>query len=414
MKIGARSATAAVLISACANGDLPTPGIVRDSAGVTIVQNNARVWRSGQEWRIGQELFRIGTGGAAAGQELHRVAGAVRLSGGAIVIANAGTAELRRYSADGRYLGSSGGEGEGPGEFRSLTWIGRTDDDSILAWDARLLRVSVFSSEGEYIRTYSPELEEELVGQRVEGTVGEGRLVMRRGSSFEPVGGGGGVQRQPLTVWRIDPEGQIELSIGPFLGETVELRPARNGEGIIRTQVPFGTTTLIGAHAGRIYVSESSLFDIHVYGPDGTLERRIRRPADSLPVTASDLTAWIESQLAPLPPIEEIRAGMRASLERLTPADFIPVLQTLALDTEGNLWVESGRHADSPLATYSVFDPGGAWLGDVTLDGSMEVLEIGENGVIVLVRDELDVESVRVLALHRPGVATSLGPGRQD
>jgi hypothetical protein len=231
---------------------------------------------------------------------------------------------------------------------------------------------------------------------------------MTRGSSFEPVGGAAGVQRQPLTVWRINPEGQIELSIGPFAGEAVELRPARSGEGIIRTPVPFGATTHIAANSGRIHVSESGQFDIRVYGPDGMLERKIRRPADSLPVTASDLTAWIEAQLAPLPPIEDIRAGMRASFEQLTPADFIPLVQSLAFDAEGNLWVESGRHAEALLATYSVFDAGGAWLGDVTLDGSMEVLEIGDDFVIVLVRDELDVESVRLLALERPSASTAI------
>jgi hypothetical protein len=384
------------------------PGIVRDSAGIQIVQNNAPVWRPGEKWRIGPELLRIGAGESADGEELHRVAGAVRLSDGSIVIADGGSAELRRYTADGRYVGSSGGAGEGPGEFRSLTWIGRTEGDSILAWDGRLLRVSVFSPGGEYARTYSPELEEELVGQRVVGATGEGRLVMTRGSSFEPVGGVAGIQRQPLTVWRIDPEGQIELSIGPFAGETVELRPARSGEGIIRTSVPFGATTHIGANSGRIHVSESGRFDIHVYGPDGMLERKIRRPADSLPVMASDLTAWIEAQLAPLPPIADVRAGMRASFERVTPADFIPLVQSLVVDAEGNLWVESGRHAEDLLATYSVFDAGGAWLGDVTLDGGMEVLEIGDDFVIVLVRDELDVESVRLLALERPSASTAI------
>jgi hypothetical protein len=387
---------------------MPSPGIVRDSAGIQIVQNNAPVWRPGEEWRIGRELLRIGAGESTDGQELHRVVGAVRLSDGSIVIADGGSAELRRYTADGRYVGSSGGAGEGPGEFRSLTWIGRTEGDSILAWDGRLLRVSVFSSGGEYARTYSPELGEELVGQRVVGAAGEGRLVMTRGSSFEPVGGEGGVQRQPLTVWRIDPAGHLELSIGPLAGETVELRPARTGEGIIRTPVPFGATTHIGANSGRIHVSESGRFDIHVYAPDGTLERRIRRSADSLPVTAADLTAWIEAQLAPLPPIEDIRAGMRASFERVTPADFLPLVQSLAFDAEGNLWVESGRHAEDPLATYSVFDPGGTWLGNVTLDGTMEFLEIGGDFVIVLVRDELDVESVRVLALERQSAPAAI------
>ncbi|WP_419943063.1 hypothetical protein [Candidatus Palauibacter sp.] len=59
----------------------------------------------------------IGTAGGDPAYELFRVGGAMRLSDGRIVVANAGTGELRVYDPDGIHLASWGGQGDGPGEF---------------------------------------------------------------------------------------------------------------------------------------------------------------------------------------------------------------------------------------------------------------------------------------------------------
>jgi hypothetical protein len=68
-----------------------------------------------------------------------------------IVIANAGTSELRYHDARGSWLRSVGGQGEGPGEFRTLTNIWRMRGDTLLAWDTRLRRLSFFAPGGEFV-----------------------------------------------------------------------------------------------------------------------------------------------------------------------------------------------------------------------------------------------------------------------
>jgi len=111
---------------ACAGDSAPSESTttIRDSTGITIVENSAPKWTETDAWTLGPTpTLRIGGLDGAPEYELFRVAGARRLDDGRIVIANSGTHELRFYDADGTYLQSVGREGDGPGEFRRLRLI---------------------------------------------------------------------------------------------------------------------------------------------------------------------------------------------------------------------------------------------------------------------------------------------------
>ena len=83
--------------------------------------------------------------------QLHRAQSSVLLGDGRIVVANAGSQELRFFDSEGLYLSAVGGDGEGPGEFRFPTRVRRAGQDSLLVWDQRLQRVSFFDLEGTYL-----------------------------------------------------------------------------------------------------------------------------------------------------------------------------------------------------------------------------------------------------------------------
>ena len=85
--------------------------------------------------------------------ELFRVTGAVWLSDGRVVVVNGGTAELRYYDREGRFLRRVGGRGKGPGEFTALTRVYRAAGDTVLGYDAWYLdRLSVFDERGDFVR----------------------------------------------------------------------------------------------------------------------------------------------------------------------------------------------------------------------------------------------------------------------
>ena len=72
--------------------------IVRDSAGIRIVENTTPLWQPGQEWRLSAEpVVDIGSVSAGEEYELFQVWSPVRLSNGSIVVVNGGSQELRFY-----------------------------------------------------------------------------------------------------------------------------------------------------------------------------------------------------------------------------------------------------------------------------------------------------------------------------
>ena len=87
------------------------------------------------------------------------------------------------------------------------------------------------------------------------------------------------------------------------------------------------------------------------------------------------------------------------------PAHRLPVVPAFAgleVDAVGFLWVAGYRGPGDDRPTYEILDPQGAWVGRVVLPPGAEILEIGFDYLLVLQRDELDVEYVRLFALTRP------------
>ena len=96
-----------ILLGLCGcTGPLKTDtALVRDSAGVTIVENFGPAWSDGEAWHTSAEpAVDIGGENADANYNLFQVTDATRLRDGRLVIANAGTNELRFYDQSGRHV----------------------------------------------------------------------------------------------------------------------------------------------------------------------------------------------------------------------------------------------------------------------------------------------------------------------
>src|SRR5690606_28856279 len=100
----------------------------RDSVGVRVVEHQ-QVAESEQPTRVARIDERpsviIGGASAEANHELYRVRGAAALVSGRLVVAVAGSYELRYYDQTGKFLLRTGGQGNGPGEFRAVTALWR-------------------------------------------------------------------------------------------------------------------------------------------------------------------------------------------------------------------------------------------------------------------------------------------------
>jgi hypothetical protein len=155
-----------LLALACTGGDgegsskgtpLAIPPTVRDSAGITIVENVEPQWAAGSEWRVGGLLTVIGEVPGDPAHELFRAREGTRQSNGDVAVGNSSNGEIRLFRQDGSHIRTVGSTGGGPGEFRganAMRALQRVPGDTLIAWDIYAQRVSVFAPDGEFVRSF--------------------------------------------------------------------------------------------------------------------------------------------------------------------------------------------------------------------------------------------------------------------
>ena len=190
--------------------------VVRDSAGVTIVENERSAPDTRLGWRIAESpTLSIGAFEGDPAYELYQVMDAARLPDGRIVVANAGTGELRVFDASGAHLESWGGRGEGPGEFGEFAapfsveaWPG----DSIAASDTYARRVSIFDAHGVHGRTFV--LEDPYY--RLFGVMPDGKMCLGTIPAFEAGTMGTGMVRREVEYAIASPDGSLHVALGTY------------------------------------------------------------------------------------------------------------------------------------------------------------------------------------------------------
>lgn len=401
--------SAALTLNGCGDGGrTPSRATVRDSAGITIVENEpGGVWRDGETWTLSAEpVLDIGVLEGDEVYQLHLAADAVRLSDGRIVVANAGTHELRFYGSDGRHLRSVGRQGGGPGEFERIDALDRPAGDTLAVWDTEALRLSSFTPDGELVRSVSAALTEPGFGQRHYGTFSDGSFVLRASFSPNAFTSGEGLRRDTTAYKRYN--GADGATV-----DTIALTPGMeafvqsSGDMLRVNLVPFHRASHAAVHGEDAYVGVSDRFEIRVTDARGALRRIVRLDVDLTPVTDADVRLYAETNAADrLSPEERddpsaVQRSVQTIIDRPRPETF-PMFDALVVDDVGFLWVrEYERPGAEGPRHWDVFDPDGRLLGTVQMPPRFEVFEIGADFVLGHARDDVDIEHVRLYELTR-------------
>ena len=99
----------------------------------------------------GTELFRLGDSNDAGTRSFSQPPRGVILHNGDVVVNDVWSSEIRRYDPEGTLVWVAGREGEGPGEFRGLDWVGLSPDGTIAAWNASDAQLSFFDEVGRFL-----------------------------------------------------------------------------------------------------------------------------------------------------------------------------------------------------------------------------------------------------------------------
>lgn len=396
----ALSVLAALFASGCAGDDAGARTVaITDSAGVEVVTNldlEAPAWRLSDAPRLD-----LGTVGEEGPEQFFRVRAATVLSDGGVAIANAGSQEIRIFGSAGEHLRSFGREGEGPGEFRAIAALRQVVGDSLVVWDARLRRFTVFGASGALARSYS--IQHEVLNPGILGILTDGGAVI--GGPWFDFGADGPSERLVPIYAR-------QVVISPT-GELVDTLPrqlygrfGRTMRGVSVIGRPlFAPLLTAAADDGGYWVGTGEMEEVVRYRLDGSVRRIVRWPGAERTVTGELVDAALQCDLEDADPVRH--AEIRQMYASRPVAERAPPYAELGVDREGALWV---RRWEPPCfegsSRWMVFAPGGAHLAHVETPARMRVLEIGSDYVLGVALDDFDVEHVQIWGLTR----TDAGP----
>ena len=388
---------------------------ISDSAGVSIVINTAPRWATTTPWRLSENpALEIGAVDGEPAYLFDRVVGAITLSDGQIAVADMGSAQIRVFDPTGKHLISFGAEGDGPGEFRQVIGLHRLPGDAIAVID-RLDRLHVFDSSGAYRETLrigtlpvaldpltyheNPPRDIRVVGWLQDGTFlawESSHIVWNEQRQFEQA------QTLEFEYSRYSMDPSPLNTIVRIAGPTFQPHPMNL---VLRTV--FAPEVLSSTDDEHLVLGLSGSGEVRWYDDDGQLVRISRREWPMRPVTEETIDEFVAQSSPRIS--EELLRGR-------TFADALPKFSGLLCDRPGNVWLRRYEpdHAAMTLeyvrtfdttSSWAVLDTTGRWLGDLTTPRRFSPLEIGDDYVLGLYRDEFEVEYTRVYTLTKPDQA---------
>jgi len=302
---------------------------------------------------------------------------------------------ILKYGPEGQYLLAIGREGQGPGEFGSLSVVGFDKDNNIYITDARNNRISFFDNNGKYLKQVS-------MRERYSNLIfnSKGFIVANKPSVSEE----GNAQKLTSLYGLFDSEfnlvaelfkDEIELPLptGMDASSMTEYITAIFNLMAFRPQV---ITTL--ANDDFIYLGYPDKYEINAYSPEGRLVKKITRDYDPIPVSKKDKESFIKvaSENLPNPPFtEDIK---KKALQKIKYPKHKPAYQSLSLMENGWLVVIVNSVEDE-YTLVDVFDQEGKYMAHfktpVPAEGMLAGLLFFKNGKAYSVVTEGDYKFVK-------------------
>jgi len=312
-------------------------------------------------------------------------------------VGDGGAQEVRFFGNDGLHLRTAGRSGEGPGEFLGLSGLGIGPTGRVWAYDFSLRRITWFTSDGEMADLISLAMEPPVLN--AVGALPDGTFLLKQlwGASQLSEATQTGLRRDPVVWVRFEEGGALVDSVGAFPGREVYLWE-EDGRGVMSTP-PFARNSVGTIRGDRVVVGAQESFQIEEFDSSGTLLRIVRIPDRVQEVRPEDLEAYIQGRLAIAPP--ERHPSIRQSLEEMPAPNTLPAYGGVVSDSQGNLWVGGWAMYPEIASQWTVFDGEGCWLGEVELPPTFSPMDIGEDWLLGVEQDDLDVEYVTLYSLEK-------------
>ncbi len=319
-----------------------------------------------------EEVLRLGVVEGREGEEFGNIRGLTVTENDELWIIETLPPMLRRFSWDGTFLGTSGREGEGPGEFQEIRDLEPLPDGGVLVLDARQRRVSHFDPGGTFVGGWPlpSGLRFHLRRDPASGMLhleAQDFVALQRDLAEAASQGTRPSMSEPPTIWiRMDEAGQVLDTLRP--------PPASRTQAANIVYPVAGGEVLIPGLSERLHVVDRSGRIIHAFNRSYTLEVEAGGKTDTLVHVAAQPVLKTVAERRELE--DRINADPRlGGGHSLDPAK--PIIAEMELDLDDRIWVRlrteaeeldrSGFRWRETLRLWHVWEPDGTPVGVVRL-----------------------------------------------
>ncbi len=375
---------------------------VRDSAGITVIDNAV-----GDS--LGAAILRLEVRnriGVVEGDEpfiFSSIVGAGRLRDGSVVVGDARTREIRVFDSLGRHVRSFGGSGGGPGEFSQLSSMSVSAGDTVIAWDVRTRRQTMFLQDGtvvksiplQKVRGFILDMERLVSGDQIATT-----MVLGRGRppqlNQEP-----GIILDSIAIIHLDSVGNFRDTLA-VLAHNERAHVSSVGSGAVSQASiarPFGFRTHLVVKDSMVVFGPNTRYEVFFLQPGAGLGKVVRssiRPGTITQAELGRVTDHLRKTVGESPIASNLAEVV---FDIAPPPEKKPAFGALKVTNSGGLWVGRYHYFTDSISVWDVFDEGGRYVGYVRSPTGLEILEIDADYLVGVRKDDFDVPFVYVFTL---------------
>ena len=333
-----------------------------------------------------------------------------------LFIAQSTEHEVRAYDLDGGLLHRIGGDGEGPGEFRTIAAIGWMHD-TLFVTDGALRRFSVFDADGRYIQSFQwtsvaegvPRPPVFYIPSGPQVVLDDGTALLQQGFGYVP----GEAERLSVPWLRIDRDGmQDTIAVQSYATPAMQRLAAQGSEVWISAPISDAPLYQLMVDASGLAIIERSFpqsADPHVFrliriDPEGDTVLTREYPYTPVPTPAGELERQVDAHMeryarSATPPSRESITRILSQPAFIPP--YLPPVTLVRTGQDGSVWIQRERAGRDSVA-WNAIDRSGDMAGEVWLPSEARIMAATAEHIAVLEPDELDVPYVLVYRVLRP------------
>lgn len=299
------------------------------------------------------------------------ISSVVRLASGDLVVADPGGEELVLVARESGRMRVVGRGGEGPGEYRAPQMIFAYQGDSVLLYDPRLLRISVFDGRAQYRRAVSAGT---LRGGAIPIAAGDRGQVFFRG--LNGLDGEGAVIRLSMQTGRIDTVARLAV---PKLVDITDSNARAIGKQVWRVMPYSDVDAFVALAGGGHMIARSRANRLEWYDTRGRMTSTTAFPGKRSPMTDS-----IRKTVTPV--------QMQAMLPATLPAfEYYAVVRSAS----NRVWIRAAERVGDESIWYG-FSPGEGKPRVLTLPRGARLVGAFEPWLIVARRNASELQQIEI------------------